>query len=104
MRKLLLSAAMIALVATSCNRDKDLLKATVVDSGDIALDGCGYLLDVEGEDKLLKPSNLPTAYMHDGYKVKVKYDANGGGVQCIKYPKFDFIEVIQLTKIKVDLD
>ena len=104
MRKYIFCALIIALVAVSCNRNKNLLKATVVDTGDIALDGCGYLLKVEGEERLLRPSNLPTAYMHDGYKVKVKYDSDGGGEVCSVYPKFDFIEIIQLTVIKPDLD
>ena len=104
MRKYIFCALIIALVAVSCNRNKNLLKATVVDTGDIALDGCGYLLKVEGEERLLRPSNLPTAYMHVGYKVKVKYDSDGGGEVCSVYPKFDFIEIIQLTVIKPDLD
>ena len=71
MRKYLFSAAlfvMAAVVVVSCKKDKDLKKATVVDTGDIAGGGCGYVLDVEGEGEYLRPSNLPTAYMHDGFK------------------------------------
>ena len=104
MRKYIFCALIIALVAVSCNRNKNLVKATVVDSGDIALDGCGYLLKIEGEDRLMRPSNLPTAYMHDGYKVKIKFDSDGGGEVCAVYPKYEFIEIIQLTVIKPDLD
>lgn len=104
MRKYLFCALLIALVAVSCNRDKNLVRATVVDTGDLAAGGCGYLLKLEGEDKPVRPSNLPTAYMHDGYKVKVKFDRDGGGEVCSVYPKYEFIEVIQLTIIKTDLD
>lgn len=104
MRKYIFCAVIIALVAVSCNKDKNLIKATVVDTGDIALDGCGYLLKIEGEASLLRPSNLPTAYMHDGYKVKVEFDKDGGGEVCAVYPDYEFIEIIQLTVIKPDLD
>lgn len=107
MRKYLFSAVLIALsavVVVSCKKDKDLKKATVVDTGDIAFGGCGYVLEVEGESEYLRPSNLPTAYMHDGFKVKVKFDRDGEGDACQVFPKFEFLEVIQLTVIKTDLD
>lgn len=104
MRKYLFCAVLISLVAVSCNQDKNLTKATVIDTGDIAADGCGYLLQLDGESKPVRPSNLPTAYMHDGYKVKVKFDRDGGGEVCRVYPDFEFIEIIQLTIIKPDID
>lgn len=107
MRKYLFSAVLIAMasvVVISCKKDKDLKKATVVDTGDIASGGCGYVLNVDGESEYLRPSNLPTAYMHDGFKVKVKFDRDGAGAACSVYPKFEFLEVIQLTVIKNDLD
>lgn len=104
MRKYLFCAVLIALVAVSCNKDKNLEKATVVDSGDLASGGCGYLLKLDGQEVLLRPSNLPTAYMHDGYRVKIKFDKDGGGEVCSIYPAYEFIEIIQLTIIKPDLD
>ncbi|MCB0699954.1 MAG: hypothetical protein H6551_01865 [Chitinophagales bacterium] len=104
MRKLLLGAALIAMVATSCKRDKDLIKATVRDTGDIAGGGCGYVLEISDEHRVVRPYNLPTAYQHDGFKVKVKFDTNGDGQLCSVYPDFEFIEVVQLTKVKTDLD
>jgi hypothetical protein len=105
MRKYLFSALLLALVAVaSCNKDKNLVKATVVDTGDLAANGCGYLLKLEGEEKPVRPHNLPTAYMHDGFKVKVKFDRDGNGAVCSVYPQHEFIEVIQLTIIKADLD
>lgn len=108
MRKYLFCAAIIALVAVSCNKDKDLTNATVIDTGDIAAGGaaggCGYLLRIDGENTMLRPSNLPSAYYHDGYKVKIKFDKNGDGEVCSIYPEFEFIEIIQLTEIKPNLD
>jgi len=104
MRKYIFCALIIALVAVSCNKDKNLTKATVVDTGDLAAGGCGYLLKLEDGATLVRPNNLPTAYMHDGYKVKIKFDGKGEGEVCSVYPKFEFIEFVQLTIIKADLD
>ena len=105
MRKYIFGATMIILAAVAaCNKDKDLMKAKVVDTGDIASGGCGYLLQLEDGGKIVRPWNLPSAYMHDGYKVKVKYDEDGEGEVCRTYPVNEFIEIVQLTEIKADLD
>lgn len=103
MRKYLFFAAILILVGASCRKD-NLVKATVVDTGDIALDGCGYLLKIEGEDKMVRPTNLPSAYTHDGYKVKIKFDRNGEGEVCSIYPQYEYIELVQLTKVEPDLN
>lgn len=104
MRKYLFCAIITALVAVSCNRDRNLVAATVVDSGHLTAGGCGYLLRLDDENTLLRPSNLPSAYHHDGYKVKVKFDRDGGGEACAIYPDHEFIEIIQLTIVKPNLD
>ncbi len=104
MRKYLFVAVLMALVAVSCNRDRDLTQATVVDTGDIAAGGCGYLLEINGENRTVRPSNLPSAYRHNGYKVKVKFDSDGSGEVCSVFPNNRFVEVVQLTVIKTDLD
>ena len=105
MRKYLLSAFMLLSVVavSSCKKDKDMKKATVPDSGDIAKGGCGFLLLLE-DGKLVRPSYLPSAYQHDGYRVKVKYAADGEGEVCETYPTKKFIEVIEIKDIKRDLD
>ena len=61
MRKYLLGAALLSMFAVSCNPDKDLVKATVIDSGDIAKNGCGYLLRLENGTEF-KPNYIPSAY------------------------------------------
>lgn len=47
MRKYLLGAVFLTLVATACNKDKDFTRAIILDTGDITVDGCGYLLRLE---------------------------------------------------------
>lgn len=64
-----------------CVADKNMVEAIVVDSGDITYEGCGYLLQLE-DKALIQPMNLPSAYHHDGMKVKVKYKHTGVQDTC----------------------
>ncbi len=105
MRKYVLGFAVLTLLAASCTKDKNMKNATVVDAGDIATGGCGYLLRLDDEDgKLLRPKYMPSAYQHDGFKVKVKYNADGEGGVCDTHPTKKFIEIVELTDIKKDLE
>lgn len=104
MRKYIFASLIIVLLAVACNKDKKLQKATIVDTGDVAKDGCGYLLKLEEDGRMVRPNNIPSAYMHNGYKVKVSFDENGEGIACKIYPMNDFIEEVQLTVIKADID
>ncbi len=105
MRKYLLGAAILTLMAAaSCKKDRDMKKAVVVDSGDVALGGCGYLLRLESDGRMVRPQYLPSAFQHDGQKVKVKFDADGEGDVCQTNNTYQFMEIIQLTDIKKDLD
>ncbi len=80
-----------------------MVSATVVDTGDIATKGCGYLLRLsDGGD--VRPKYLPSQYQHDGMKVKVKINRDGEGEVCQTYPTNKFIEVVDLVDIKKDLE
>lgn len=103
MRKYLLCAALLALLAPSCTKDKDMKKATVVDSGDISAGGCGYLLRIEEDGSEIRPKYLPSAYQHDGQKVKVKF-TTGEGYVCNTHPTKKFITDAEILDIKRDLD
>ncbi|WP_276132631.1 hypothetical protein [Polluticoccus soli] len=103
MRKYLPGAALILLLAVSCNPDKDLVKATVVDTGDIAQDGCGYVLKLEN-GKLVRPAYIPSAFQSNGMHVKVKYNTNGQEEICHTHPVNTTFEVVEIAKIEKDLD
>lgn len=105
MRKYLFSAAVLALLSvTACKKDKNLQEATVVDTGDVALGGCGYLLEIKSTGDRIRPVNLPSAYQHHNLRVKVKYDTDGRGDVCYVTPVNYFIETVELTEIKRNLD
>lgn len=60
----------------SCTKEKNMVEATVVDTGDITYEGCGYLLRLN-DSALLMPTYLPGAYQHGGMQVKIDYHHTG---------------------------
>jgi len=61
---------------TACKNDKNMVDATVIDTKDLTYIGCGYVLELQ-DNALVLPLNLPSAYQHDGMKIKVKYKHTG---------------------------
>lgn len=97
---------LIAAFATlaACKKDKDFKKATVLDSGDVSVNGCGYILRME-DGSLQKPVTLSSAYQHDGLKVKVKYHNKDGIVTCNAVDtNIHMLQVIDVDDIKRDMD
>ena len=73
MKRILVAFGISGLALASCNPDKDMVEAEVVDTGNITGNtGCGYLLRLN-DSALLKPLDLPSAYHHNGLQVKIKY-------------------------------
>lgn len=105
MRKYLIGAfAMLTVFVVACKKDKNMVNATVVDSGDIAKDGCGFLLQLESDGSMLRPKYIPSAFQYNGLKVKVKLNRDGEGEICNTYPIKKFYEVVELIDIKKDLE
>jgi hypothetical protein len=102
MRKYLLGAALLSVLAISCNKNKDMENATVVDTGDVAQGGCGYILKLEDGGRELRPDYLPSAFQHNGYKVKIKYNTAGEQFVCQTYPTNSVYELIELADIRRD--
>lgn len=82
MRKYLLGLALIATCAASCDKDRNMEKATVIDTGDIAAGGCGYVLRLDKDGTDYMPEYLHSRYRHGGYKVKIKYETRGEYFPC----------------------
>ncbi len=105
MRKyILLAFAALTVSAVACKKDKNMEKATIVDTGDIAKNGCGYMLQLESDGSLVRPKYMPSSYQHNGMKVKVKINRDGEGEICNTYPTKKFYEIVEIVDIKRDLD
>jgi hypothetical protein len=74
-------ATAMALITLSCNKERNMVNAIVVDTGDITRSGCGYLLKLD-DQALLQPDYLPSTYQHEGLKVKIKYTHTGAIDTC----------------------
>lgn len=81
LKKYTLALVAVLFFSVSCNKDKDMVNATIVDTGDITNVGCGYLLQLE-DNAVIQPDYLPSAYQHGGMRVKVKYTHTGVQDTC----------------------
>jgi hypothetical protein len=94
---LLTSATLIALSA--CNKGFETRDAVVIHTDDITAEGCGYLLQFDDES-LVKPSYLPSAYQHDGMKIKIKYKHTGVMDTCNFGSKiYDIADIENIKRI-----
>lgn len=99
MQKKIFLAAMVALTVglVSCNGEKGYEDAVVVNTTSINGYSCGYLLRLN-DSSLLKPNNLPSAYMHEGMPVKIKYDFSGNKDTCDYGPKiYDLVYIREIS-------
>ncbi|HTO14317.1 MAG TPA: hypothetical protein VLZ83_01000 [Edaphocola sp.] len=99
MKKYLLLGIASTFLALSCDPDRKMVKATIVDSGDFSEEGCGYLF-VLPDSAYLKPTYLDAAYQHDGLKVKIQYTFTGLIDTCDYGAKV--YEMVTVRKIKKD--
>lgn len=91
------------ILSVGCQKDKGFVSATVIDTGDVTADGCGYVLRLaDGKDE--KPDHLPSAYQHNNLKVKVKIRHSGILDTCQFKPPHVFYERVYVEDIKRDID
>jgi len=101
MRPKLLPLILLPIVFSAC-KDKDWKSATVINSGNVSSNGCGYLLKMEDLSEQ-KPINLPTAFTHDGLKVKVKFHTKDSIVYCNTADTSQYVPTVDIDDIKRDL-
>lgn len=103
MRKLLLGFAALTVLAISCDKDKEYQKATVIDTGDVTKQGCGYILRM-ADGKEEKPEYLESAYQHNNLKVLVKIHSSGVLDTCRFETPRKFYERVYIDDIKKDIN
>jgi hypothetical protein len=64
-----------ALIISSCKKGTNDIKANaiIIDTGDPAADGCGWLIKINSTDSTYSPKNLPVLYQIDSLKVHISY-------------------------------
>ncbi len=92
----------LMLAMASCSKYKNYTKATVIDSKNGLSNGCGYLLQLEGGERK-KPQNLPSAFSHDGMKVKYK-GSETGTTSCATDSNTISVSVINIDDMTRDID
>lgn len=94
----LLGAMSFGLVA--CEKESETVDAVILNTGDITNVGCGYLL-LLNDSGLVKPEYLPSAYQHDGMKVKVSYEHLGIMDTCDYGSKiYDRANILEIKQIR----
>lgn len=104
MRRILFALVALSFSWTSCQKDKDLKEAIIVDTGDIAQGGCGYVVRLVEDQRELMPEYLPSAYRHDGYKVLVRYHTRDEQTVCEVHPINQVYQIIEIAEIRHNLD
>ncbi len=95
---LFISIALVA-VCSACNKKTETRDAVIVHTDDITAKGCGYLLQFE-DQSLVKPNYLPSAFQHNGMKVKVKYQHTGVMDTCDYGSKvYDLADIDKIDRI-----
>jgi hypothetical protein len=80
MKRLALLILIILFSFSACKKESKLLYASIRDGGDIALDGCGWLIEISSET--FSPINLPDEFKVDGMEVEIKYERLDSMADC----------------------
>jgi hypothetical protein len=102
-----IALGLITLIVFSCNKRSTTavkpntnikgVNATVINTGDVAADGCGYLVQIDSAT-FYHPDNLPAAFQKDKLNVTVNYDLSDATFQCGMNPNTR-IPVIHINDI-----
>lgn len=103
--RILFVCSALPIMAVDCRSDVKALgeiseaqKAIVLFAGDPAVDGCGWLLDIE--NKLYAPVNLNPKFQVDSLGVTVKYEVQPGTWNCgWRTPGYQKIEIKEIKEI-----
>ena len=96
---------LVATIALGCHKGSTIavkptitgIKATIIYTGDIAVDGCGYLVQTDSVT-FYHANNLSTEFQKDKLNVTVNYDLSDAMFQCGMNPNTR-IPVIHIKNI-----
>ncbi|RYE17511.1 MAG: hypothetical protein EOP42_32170 [Sphingobacteriaceae bacterium] len=97
MKKQLAIILLLLVVIFSCKKDNNGankgVSATVFYTGEIALDGCGWLIGNENKVFLGHPVNLPDAYKKDNLPIVINYHLLNSKYQCSTNASFVLTDI-----------
>lgn len=99
MKKLFLIPTLFILLTFAFQCESvDLVEATIVKTAPLAADGCGWVIEVEGEQ--YKAKSLSEKFLEDGLKVKISYKQLDEIYQCgmIAGQGLTYIEIEKIKK------
>lgn len=101
MVKYIFSAILVTLLVfmASCEKDKNMRTATIIQTDDISYEGCGYIIKMDTDGELLKPVHLPGAFQHDNIRVELSYN-HTGNIDTCKYGTVLY-DVVQIDDIEL---
>ena len=67
---------------SACKKEDTYIHATIRDGGDISVDGCGWLIELESNSVVYKPVNLQDNFKIDGAEVAVSYTLLDSMADC----------------------
>jgi len=89
---------LIGATTQSCIPDENFLPGTIIDSGDPALDGCGWLLEVG--TFTYKPTELDAAFQKDGLQVNVEFTETNTSISCgLVGTEYDEITIQEIQEL-----
>ncbi len=88
-------------IPVSCKKDANLLtaNATIIDTGSVAVDGCGWLIKLN-DSTTYEATNLSADYQKNNLQVNISYYLLTTKFQCGDSPPGGGITQIELKSIK----
>ena len=65
----------LSVLSCKKNNTKQMItaNATIINTGPVAVDGCGWIVKINGSDSTYSPTNLATQYQVDSLQVRITY-------------------------------
>ena len=96
--------ALVVITAIACTKSDSenavvTTEAVVINSGDIAVDGCGWLIKIPVTDSTYSPVNLAEDYKINNLKVKVRFHPMSTKFACGLGAKIRQVTIDNITKL-----
>ena len=93
--KITLLLFLILVSFLSCKKDSIIVSGKIIDGGDVAVDGCGWLVEIGSET--YTPTNLETQYQIHNLNIELEYRLLGSKANCgFIIDTYDEIEILEI--------